>query len=266
MTAGGECAIEVRSVSVNYRSYTERPTSLKEAAVRFLRTGKAKYYSEFKALSDISFTVPRGSSLGIIGSNGAGKSTLLMVIAGVLKPSAGEVVTRGSVDSLIQLGAGFDPELTATENIFLFGSLRGRTRREIEGSVERILSFAELGEFASTPIKYFSAGMYARLGFSCAIESKPEILLVDEVLAVGDERFGAKCRAYLADFRSSGKTVVMISHNIDQIAKEVDQVLVLARGERLFLGDPAGALTVYRSPEYRTRLVSTPAPAAAAAR
>lgn len=260
MNGTSEIAIDVRNISVNYRAYTNRPTSLKEAVVRYVKTGQMRYYSQFKALSDISFTVNRGQTLGVIGSNGAGKSTLLRVLASVLPPSSGTVTTNGSVDSLIQLGAGFDMELTAYENIFLFGSLRGRSKKELVGSVDRILEFAELKEFASTPMKYFSAGMSARLGFSCAIETHPDILLVDEVLAVGDERFTKKCRGFFDDFRRSNGTTVIISHSVEQLAKEVDQMLVLSRGEIVFLGEPSEAVKVYRDPSYRTRLAQADEP------
>jgi ABC-2 type transport system ATP-binding protein/lipopolysaccharide transport system ATP-binding protein len=222
--------------------------------VKFFKTGKFSYSSEFPALRDVSFTVSRGEVFGIIGSNGAGKSTLLKVIAGVLPPSAGEVQVNGRIDTLIQLGAGFDAELTATENIFLYGSLHGRSKREIEGSVAGILEFAELTEFANTPIKYFSSGMYARLGFSCAIESSPDILLVDEVLAVGDERFSKKCRKVFHDFLADGRTVIMVSHSLTQLAEDADEILVLSKGEVAYIGEPAEALRVYRDPDYKTRL------------
>ncbi|MFM1848429.1 MAG: hypothetical protein RL417_1903 [Pseudomonadota bacterium] len=263
MNHSSDIAIDVRNITVNYRAYSNQPTSLKEAVVRYLKTGKLKYYSDFRALSNVSFTVRRGTSLGIIGSNGAGKSTLLRVIASVLPPSVGSVITHGTIDSLIKLGAGFDMELTARENIFLFGSLRGRSKKELLGSVDRILDFAELRDFSSTPLKYFSAGMSARLGFSCAIETNPDILLVDEVLAVGDERFGKKCRAFFEEFRRSNRTTVMISHNVEALASEVDQMLVLSRGEVAFFGDPKDGVQVYRNPNYRTRLNGTQGQAAA---
>ncbi|NDC37786.1 MAG: ABC transporter ATP-binding protein [Proteobacteria bacterium] len=254
MNRKSDIAIDVRNVTVNYRAYTNRPTSLKDAVVQYLRTGKLRYYSHFKALSDVSFAVQRGTALGVIGSNGAGKSTLLRVLSQVLPPSSGSVVMNGRIDSLIQLGSGFDMELTAYENIFLHGSLLGRSRKELAGSVDRILDFAELREFSSTPMKYFSAGMSARLGFSCAIETNPDILLVDEVLAVGDERFAKKCQDFFTEFRRSNRTMVIISHGVEQLAKEVDQILVLSRGEVAYFGDPEEAVRIYRDPSYRTRL------------
>lgn len=249
-----DVAISVKNVSVNFRSYRERPTSLKESVVKFLKTGKLSYFSEFKALNNVNFTVKRGEVFGIIGSNGAGKSTLLRVIAGVLPPSSGEVEVNGKIDSLIQLGAGFDAELTAIENIYLYGSLHGRSRKEIGQSIERILEFAELTEFANTPIKYFSSGMFARLGFSCAIDTNPDILLVDEVLAVGDERFSKKCREVFKNFLAAGRTVVMVSHSLTQLAEDADEILVLSKGEVAFVGAPEEALRIYRDPSYKTRL------------
>jgi ABC-type polysaccharide/polyol phosphate transport system ATPase subunit len=247
-------AIEAQNVSVLFRSYEKRPTSLKEGALAFLRTGNLKYYSTFEALSNLSFSVQRGRTLGIIGSNGAGKSTLLRVLSGVLPPSQGVLRVNGSVDSLIHLGAGFDADLTARENIFLYSSLHGRPRHEIEARVEGILDFAELREFSNTPIKYFSSGMAARLGFSCAVDIDPDILLVDEVLAVGDERFSHKCRDLLKGFKAKGKTIIMVSHAIDDLAKECDEMLVLSKGTLLFWGPPAQALAAYRDPTYATRL------------
>jgi lipopolysaccharide transport system ATP-binding protein len=256
MQAESHYAIEVRDVTVRYRSYAQQPTSLKEAVVKFMQTGRLRYYSDLNALSQLSFEVEKGCFLGVIGSNGAGKSTLLRVLSGVLPPSQGSVARQGSVDSLIQLGAGFDPELTARENIFLYESLRGKSRREISESVDKILDFAELKDFASTPIKYFSSGMAARLGFSCAIDIDPDILLVDEILAVGDERFAAKCKKAFAGFLKIGKTVVLVSHNVDQLAADCDRILVLSRGALAFLGDPKEAVRVYRDAHYGTRLGS----------
>lgn len=256
MQRESEYAIEVEDVTVRYRSYSQQPTSLKEAVLKFVRTGRLRYYSDFNALSKLSFKVKKGCFLGVIGSNGAGKSTLLRVLSGVLPPSEGRVVTHGSVDSLIQLGAGFDTELTAQENIFLYESLRGKSRREISARVEHILDFAELREFSSTPIKYFSSGMAARLGFSCAMDIDPDILLIDEILAVGDERFALKCKTVFTGFLNAGKTVVLVSHNVDQLAAECHQILVLSRGEIAFIGDPKEALKVYRDAHYGTRLGS----------
>ncbi len=249
-----EYAIELRNVTVSYRSYKERPGTLKENILKAIKERKFRHYSAFDALSDVSVKVPRGQLLGVIGSNGAGKSTLLSVLAGVLPPSKGEVITRGTVDSLRNLGAGFDSELNAIENIYLYGSLHGRSREEIERRVPEIIAFAELEEFASTPVRYYSSGMYARLGFSVAIDIDPDILLVDEVLAVGDERFNKKCAAVFERFIASGKTIVMVSHSLAMLEKTASQIAVLQKGKIIFVGDPKTAIEVYRNKDYQTLL------------
>ena len=248
----GSAAIDVSGVSVAYRSYKERPTSLKELALRLILHGRWKHYSTFDALSQVSFQVAKGTVLGIIGSNGSGKSTLLKVLAQVLEPTQGRAVLQGTVSSLIELGAGFDPDLTAIENIYLNGSLHKKTRREIQKRVDAILDFAELREFADTPIKYYSSGMYARLGFSVAIDINPDILLVDEILAVGDERFQQKCSDVFDGFVRAGKTIVIVSHNLDMIQKRAQQILLLARGRVLYYGEPQVAVKMYRDSSYRT--------------
>lgn len=249
-----ECAIEVDDITVRYRSYKERPGTLKENILRAVKERRFRYYSTFEALSDVSFKVSKGEILGIIGSNGAGKSTLLSVLAGVLRPAKGKVITRGSVDSLRSLGAGFDAELNAVENIYLYGSLHGRSREEMQERVPSILKFAELEEFASTPIRYYSSGMYARLGFSVAIDTDPDILLVDEVLAVGDERFQKKCRRVFEDFLSIGKTIVMVSHGMEFMERISTEIALLSRGKLIYKGCPKTAVELYRNTNYQTVL------------
>lgn len=247
-------AISVKDVTVAYRSYKQRPTSLKESALRFLRTGALKHYDTFHALQGVSFEVERGKVFGIIGSNGSGKSTLLKVLSGVLVPTVGEAKVEGTMTSLIELGAGFDPELSAVENIFLNGSLHRKTKAEIESRVKPILKFANLEEFASTPIKYYSSGMYARLGFSVAVDINPDILVVDEILAVGDERFQRKCKEVFSRFLESGKTVVMVSHDLSMLQSFADKVAVLSQGQLQYLGDPKTAVELYRDPSYHAAL------------
>jgi ABC-type polysaccharide/polyol phosphate transport system ATPase subunit len=250
----GTNAIEVADVTVAYRSYRERPTSLKESLIRLMRDRQIKHYSTFPALKDVSFVVPHGKVLGIIGSNGSGKSTLLKVLAQVLRPTQGSAKLQGTVSCLIELGAGFDPELNALENIYLNGSLHKRTAKEIKRHVDSILDFAELREFAHTPIKYYSSGMYARLGFSVAVDIDPDILLVDEILAVGDERFQEKCRGVFDRFLEAGKTIVLVSHDTSMIEEKADLVLVLAKGKKIFFGDPTEAVSLYRGSSYQTAL------------
>jgi len=246
--------IEVRDVVVEYRAYKERPTTLKEHVIGLVGSGKFRYYSAFEALSHVSFTVENGTILGIIGSNGAGKSTLLKVLNGVLKPSQGEVVRRGRIDSLISLGAGFDSDLNAVENIYLYASLHQIPKNEIADRVESILSFAELEEFSLTPVKYYSSGMRARLGFACAIDTDPDILLLDEVLEVGDERFKEKCRAEMKRLLSSGKTIIMVSHAMSTIQKLASKVVLLSKGRVVFEGDPKEGIAMYRDKKYETAL------------
>ena len=249
-----EMAIRLKDVCVAYRSYRERPTSLKESIVRFLREGKFSHFSTFNALKNLSLEVQRGSVFGIIGGNGSGKSTLLKVISKVLKPIRGSVQTDGTIASLIELGAGFDPELNAVENLYLNGSLHKRSAAEIKERIPEIIEFAELHEFATTPIKYYSSGMYARLGFSAAIDINPDILLVDEILAVGDERFQNKCHKVFEQFIRSGKTLVIVSHSLDMLSKTATQMALMSRGEVTFVGDPAIAVNLYRDPQYQSAL------------
>jgi ABC-type polysaccharide/polyol phosphate transport system ATPase subunit len=252
--ASSRMAIDLSNVTVAYRSYKERPSSAKESMIRFLRDGKLSHYSTFNALSDVSLQIPRGKVYGFVGSNGSGKSTLLKVLAGVLMPTRGRVVVNGSIASLIELGAGFDPELNAIENIYLNGSLHRKSRLEIKERVEQILDFAELNDFATTPIKYYSSGMYARLGFSVAVDINPDVLLVDEILGVGDERFQEKCSKVFERFLASGKTLVLVSHNLGMLEKTADKVGLISRGRLVYLGSPHLAIQMYRHRCYQTAL------------
>ena len=251
-----DLALKVEDVVVRYRSYKERPTTLKESFVRAIRERQLRFFSTFDALSGVSFSVKRGEVFGIIGSNGAGKSTLLRVLAQVLPPSEGQVAVNGSFGSLIQLGAGFDPELNAVENIYLNGSLHQNTRAEIEERVPKILKFAELEEFATTPIKYYSSGMFARLGFSVTIDRKPDILLIDEVLGVGDARFQEKCKKVFDAHIESGRTIVIVTHSMPFLEKLAHRVALLSKGKIAYLGDPATAIERYKDPSYQTALAS----------
>ena len=254
LAAPSELAIDISHVTIAYRSYKERPSTAKESMIRLLRHGQLRHYSTFNALSDISFQIPRGKVYGFIGSNGSGKSTLLKVLAQVLVPTQGHVQINGTVASLIELGAGFDPELNAIENIYLNGSLHKKSRSQIKERVEHIIEFAELQEFATTPIKYYSSGMYARLGFAVAIDIDPDILLVDEILGVGDERFQEKCAGVFERFLASGKTLVLVSHNMQMLADTADKVGLISKGRLLFLGEPELAIDLYRHQEYQTAL------------
>lgn len=247
-------ALEVKNVTVTYRSYKERPATIKESFIRFLKTGQLRHYSTFNALENISFQVPRGQVFGIIGSNGAGKSTLLRTLSGTLPPSSGRITVNGKVDSLIQLGAGFDSDLNAVENIYLSSSLHERKRKDVAKRIPQILEFAELTEFAQTPVRYYSSGMYARLGFATAIDREPDILLVDEVLAVGDERFQKKCKKVFRSYLDEKKTIVMVSHSMGTLENMASQICLLSRGQVMFIGDPKEAVRRYRDESYRIAL------------
>jgi ABC-type polysaccharide/polyol phosphate transport system ATPase subunit len=252
--AAAPLAFELAGVTVSYRSYKERPTSLKETIIQIIRDRKWQHYSLFDALSRVDLQIPRGSVFGIIGSNGSGKSTLLKVLSGVLRPTNGTVVRNGSIASLIELGAGFDPELNAIENLYLHGSLHRKSRAEIRDRVDHILSFAELTDFAYTPVKYYSSGMFARLGFSAAVDIDPDILLVDEILGVGDERFQEKCQGVFQRFISSGKTIVIVSHSMELVAGLCPTTAVMSRGSVAYCGPTAEAIEMYRDPSYIPRL------------
>lgn len=250
------CALELQGVTVKYRSYHARPTSLKETVIRSIRERRWGHYTLFNALLNVDLRIERGGVFGIIGSNGSGKSTLLKVLSGVLKPTVGTAKQHGSVASLIELGAGFDPELNAVENIYLHGSLHRKSRVEIKRRVDHILTFAELTEFAYTPVKYYSSGMFARLGFSAAVDIDPDILLVDEILGVGDERFQGKCQGVFQRFITNDKTIVLVSHNMDLVAQFCATTAVVSKGEVTFCGATPEAIKIYRDPGYSTRLGS----------
>lgn len=203
--------------------------------------------SEFNALSKIEFELDKGESLGIMGRNGSGKSTLLKIIAGVTKPSDGRISVHGRVAPLIELGAGFHPELTGRENVYLNGSILGIKRKDMDKLYPSIVAFAELDKFMDQPIKYYSSGMYMRLAFSVAVAETPDILLIDEILAVGDQEFQNKCLKRMAEFKAQGSTMVMVSHSPDLVKAYCTKGLVLQNGKQLFYGDILEAIKVYES-------------------
>ena len=234
-------AISVDGVSKYFRLYHEKNQYLKSTLLH----GRRSRYDEFWALKDVSFDIPYGSTFGIIGANGSGKSTLLKCLAGILTPDRGSVTMNGRVAALLELGAGFHPDLSGIENIFLNGSILGMTRKEMQKSIEEIIDFAGLGEFIDTPVKNYSSGMVVRLGFSVAINVDPEILLIDEVLAVGDANFQRKCLEKIEDFRADGKTVVIVSHGVSEVARLCDQVAWIQKGELERLGEPYEVVSQY---------------------
>lgn len=209
--------IEIDNVSLKYNKPTEKIGTLKEFFVRLVK-GKLRY-NTFWVLNDISVEVKRGESLGLIGINGCGKTTLLKTIAGILEPTKGSVRIAGSIAPLINLGAGFDFEATAKENIFLNGAILGYSKKQMQEKYDSIVEFSELKDFMNTPIKNFSSGMLTRLGFSIAVDVQPDILLVDEVLSVGDYNFRQKCQKKIEEMLAKGTTLVYVSHNMDEVVR-----------------------------------------------
>ena len=238
----GPPAISVRGVSKRFRLTHERYPSLKERVIHFGRVPS----EDFWALRDIELEVSEGSTLGLLGHNGSGKSTLLKCIAGILRPTEGEIATRGRVAALLELGAGFQGELTGRENIFLNGSILGMSRKELARRFDEIVGFAELEEFIDTQVRFYSSGMYVRLGFAIAVNVEPDILLVDEVLAVGDEAFQRKCLARVADFQREGRTIIVVSHSPGLIKRTCDTAAVLDHGRLVAAGDPSDSIRVFR--------------------
>ena len=220
--------ITVDNVSMRFRMDKNKTTSLKEWVVTHL-LGKQQY-EEFSALSDVSFEVKRGEIVGIIGRNGAGKSTLLKVISGIFKPTSGKVVTAGRVAPMLELGSGFDMELSGHDNIFLNGAILGFSEEFLKSKYDEIVAFSELGEFIDMPLKTYSSGMLARLAFSVATMIEPEILIVDEILSVGDAAFQEKSRARMMELMSGGTTVLFVSHSMNQIREMCERVIWLEHG------------------------------------
>ena len=230
-----ETMIEVRDVSMRFRMANDRISSIKEYAIARLR-GKLKY-NEFEALKHVSFDVKRGEVMGLIGHNGAGKSTLLKVISGILKPTEGSVIVRGNVAPMLELGSGFDFDMTGRENIFLNGAILGYSEEFLKSKYEEIVAFSEIGPFIDMPLRNYSSGMVARLAFSVATVVVPEVLIVDEVLAVGDAEFQEKSRKRMMELMSGGTTVLFVSHSMDQIRQMCNRVVWLERGRVTMFGN-----------------------------
>lgn len=229
-----EDAITVSNVTMQFRMAKEKVDSLKEYAIKLFK--RQITYTEFTALNDVSFNVKKGEVMGLVGLNGSGKSTMLKIISGILKPTLGSVSVKGSISPLIELGAGFDHELSARENVFLNGSVLGFSHKEMEEKMQDIIEFSELSEFMDVIIKNFSSGMLARLGFSIATIVRPEILIVDEILSVGDFRFQQKCEQRIADMMSGGTTVLLVSHSSEQIERMCDRAVWLDKGNVKMIG------------------------------
>jgi ABC-2 type transport system ATP-binding protein len=238
-------AVELLHLTKRYRRYGHRALSVKRKVLDWLR-GRADHYQEFAALVDVSLAIRRGESVAIIGPNGAGKSTLLRLIAGIAEPDAGTIHVRGRVTPLLELGAGFEPELSGRRNVYLYGALLGLSQREVSARLPSITAFAAIGEFLDTPVKHYSSGMHVRLAFAVAAHADPDILLLDEVLAVGDAAFRAKCRRRMDEFRRAGHTIVLVTHDLEQAAELCDRAVLVDHGRVLGDGAPAAVLAQYR--------------------
>ncbi|PAK52021.1 ABC transporter ATP-binding protein [Paenibacillus sp. 7541] len=235
--------IEVENVSMLFNLSREKIDNFKEYVVRMLK--RQLFYDEFQALQDVSFSVKRGETFGLVGLNGAGKSTMLKIIAGVLKPTSGKVSVQGNMAPLIELGAGFNFDLTAKENIYLNGAILGHSREYMESRYDEIVDFSELRKFIDVPIKNYSSGMVARLAFSIATMIEPEILIVDEVLAVGDYKFQEKCKEKMSSLLNGGATVLFVSHSSEQVKEICDNAIWLEQGRVRMIGSANDVINAY---------------------
>jgi ABC-2 type transport system ATP-binding protein len=235
-------AIEIEHLTKVFKLYTERRKSVKERVVRFGRSS----YQEFHALEDINLTIAAGTTVGLLGHNGSGKSTLLKTMAGIIQPTSGSVRTVGRLAALLELGAGFHPELTGRENVYLNGSILGLKRVEIDRVFDDIVDFSGLEAFIDSPVKHYSSGMYVRLGFAVAINVDPEILLIDEVLSVGDENFQRKCIDKVKSFQAEGRTIVVVTHAAELVRQMCDKAAALDHGRMVAEGDPNDVVRIFR--------------------
>ncbi|KQQ28043.1 ABC transporter ATP-binding protein [Frondihabitans sp. Leaf304] len=246
-TTRGEAAVPtvVTIENVSKKFVIRKDNSLKERIVTLGRTGR-RNSEEFWALKNVSLTIPAGSTIGLLGPNGSGKSTLLKAIGGILEPTTGTIKRRGRLAALLELGAGFHPDLTGRENVFLNSAILGMSREETEEKFDDILNFAGIGDFIDTQVKFYSSGMYVRLAFAVAIHTDPDVLLVDEVLAVGDEAFQRKCMDKIHEFQEQGRTIILVSHSLGQVQELCDRAVVLAKGEVQFEGTAREAVKNFR--------------------
>ena len=247
-----DIAVTADGLWKNFRLYQERNQFLKAAILR----GRRARYEEFWALKDVSFEVPTGTTFGVIGHNGSGKSTLLKTLTGILVPDQGSVKTMGRVSALLELGAGFHPELSGRENVFLNGAILGLKRKEIEKRFDDIIEFAGLEQFIDSPVKNYSSGMFVRLGFAVAANVEPDVLLIDEVLSVGDENFARKSAERIDQFRRDGRTIVFVSHGLDSVEQLCETVAWLDHGEIQMIGPAAEVISAYRGDSHDA--VTTP--------
>ncbi len=241
----GNVVVNVKDVTMRYNISSQKVDNLKEYFIKFVK--KEIMYNEFLALNDVSFQVKKGERLGILGLNGAGKSTLLKVIAGVQKPSEGSVTVRGRIVPLLELGAGFDKEYTGAENIYLYGTVLGYSKEFIRQKYDEIVEFSELGSFINVPVKNYSSGMKSRLGFAIATVVQPDVLILDEVLAVGDAKFRKKCEAKIQTMFDSGVTVLFVSHSLPQVKRICNKGIILEHGRLIAQGDIEEISKIYEA-------------------
>lgn len=250
----------VRIREVSKRFTVRKDSSIKERIVTLGRAGR-RHREDFWALKDVSIDIYAGETIGLIGHNGSGKSTLLKVIGGIIEPTSGTVVERGRLAALLELGAGFHPDLTGRENVFLNASVLGLSREETEEKFDEIVAFAAIDDFIDTQVKFYSSGMYVRLAFAVAVHTDPDILLVDEVLAVGDEAFQRKCMDRISEFQRQGRTIVIVSHALNQITELCTRGVLLDRGRIMYDGHPAAAVSQFRDILEDRRLAAAGQPA-----
>jgi homopolymeric O-antigen transport system ATP-binding protein len=236
-------AISVENVTQRFRIIHERPDSVRELFAKFFKSRTTHH--DFEAVKDVSLQIERGEMVGIVGRNGSGKSTLLKIIAGVYTPTSGRVTVNGSLAPLIELGAGMHPEMTGRENILLNGLLMGYSKQEMQRREQQIIDFADIGDFIDVPVKQYSSGMYMRLAFSVATEIDPEILVVDEILAVGDFAFQKKCFDRLRGFRESGKTILMVTHSMAPVLENCNRAILIENGRVMADGRPKEVVQLY---------------------
>ena len=230
-----DAVIQVKDVSMHFNVAAEKINSVREYLTKM--TQKKLFFEDFVAVNHVSFEVKKGEVFGIVGTNGSGKSTLLKMIAGVLTPTTGEVITRGSIAPLIELGAGFDPELTGRENIYLNGAVLGYSKEFLDEQFDHIVEFSEIGDFINIPLKNYSSGMVSRIAFSIATAVKPDILIADEILSVGDFLFQEKCLNRIHSMMSEGTTVLFVSHSIEQVRQICDRAMWIEKGNLKLIGE-----------------------------
>jgi ABC-2 type transport system ATP-binding protein len=248
-----DSVVSVRNVSKSFRIYHDRNQSLKAAVMR----RKRATFEEFWALKDVSLEIPEGGTFGLMGHNGSGKSTLLKCIAKILQPNEGSITSRGRMAAMLEVGSGFHPELSGKENVYLNGSILGMSKQQIDANLDAIIDFAGVGEFIDQPVKNYSSGMYVRLGFSVAIHVEPDILLVDEILAVGDMQFQEKCKEKFAEFKAMGRTIIVVSHALGDMRSFCDQIAWLDHGKVVEVGPAAATIDKYVEAGHMARPVAT---------